>query len=186
MDLEIKDKTWVEFYLKDIFNEVQRGKRLKKDDHKKGNIPYVSSTASNNGVDGFIGNTENVRMFENCLTIANSGSVGATFFQSFPFIASDHITKLENTNFNKYIYLFIATVTKRLDEKYSFNREINDSRLQKEKILLPANDEGQPDYAFMEMYMKRLEEEKIKKYLNYTNLKISGLNKKLGGGKTSK
>lgn len=182
MDLEIKDKTWVEFYLKDIFNEVQRGKRLKKDDHKKGNIPYVSSTASNNGVDGFIGNTENVRMFENCLTIANSGSVGATFFQSFPFIASDHITKLENTNFNKYIYLFIATVTKRLDEKYSFNREINDSRLQKEKILLPANDEGQPDYAFMEMYMKRLEEEKIKKYLNYTNLKISGLNKKLGGG----
>ena len=183
MDLEIKDKTWVEFYLKDIFNEVQRGKRLKKDDHKKGNIPYVSSTASNNGVDGFIGNTENVRMFENCLTIANSGSVGATFFQSFPFIASDHITKLENTNFNKYIYLFIATVTKRLDEKYSFNREINDSRLQKEKILLPANDEGQPDYAFMEMYMKRLEEEKIKKYLNYTNLKISGLNKKLGGVK---
>jgi len=41
-------------YLNDIFPEIQRGKLLKKDDHKKGNVPYVSSTAFNNGVDGFV------------------------------------------------------------------------------------------------------------------------------------
>lgn len=172
MNLDIKDKTWVEFYLKDIFNEVQRGKRLKKDDHKRGNIPYVSSTASNNGIDGYVGNTENVRIFKNCLTIANSGSVGATFFQSFPFVASDHITKLENKDFSKYIYLFIATVTKRLDEKYSFNREINDSRLQKEKILLPINKKGDPDYLFMEQFMLQKEQEKITKFKNYIKSRI--------------
>lgn len=181
MEIDFSNKTWSEFYLKDIFNEIKRGKRLKKDDHKKGNIPYVSSTANNNGIDGYVGNLINVRMFKNCLTIANSGSVGATFFQAFPFVASDHITKLENTNFNKYVYLFLATVTKRLNEKYSFNREINDSRLQREKILLPTNLKGEPDYIFMEAYMRRIEEDKTKKFLNYTNRKISALNKNWGG-----
>ncbi len=152
--------------MNEIFPEIQRGKRLKKEDHKKGDIPYVSSTAMNNGIDGFIGNKENVRVFKNCLTIANSGSVGATFYQPFTVVASDHVTKLENKEFNQFIYLFTSTVLKRLGEKYSFNREINDNRIQREKILLPITSEGLPDYVFMENYIKALEHTKLVKYLD--------------------
>ena len=72
----IKNKEWKEFFLNEIFNEIQRGKRLKKGDHKIGEIPYVSSTGLNNGIDGYIGNTNGVRIFSDCLTLANSGSVG--------------------------------------------------------------------------------------------------------------
>jgi restriction endonuclease S subunit len=179
MEIELKNIQWREFDLKDIFPNIQRGKRLKKDDHKKGIKPYVSSTALNNGVDGFVGNNGKIRQFENCLTIANSGSVGATFFQPYSFIASDHITKLENENFNKYVYLFISGITKRLSEKYSFNREINDKRIQREKILLPVDLKGKPDYAFMEEYIRRIEERMIEKYKNYIVQRISYLN---GGG----
>jgi hypothetical protein len=160
----INEKEWGEFYLKDIFADIQRGKRLKKDDHQKGKVPYVSSTAMNNGVDSFVGNESKVRVFNNCLTIANSGSVGATFYQPFPFVASDHVTKLENKDFDSFIYLFIATITQRLGEKYSFNREINDNRIQKEKILLPITAEGTPDYVYMENYIKKIEFEKLAKY----------------------
>jgi len=166
----LSEKSWAEFFLNDIFNNIQRGKRLKKDDHKKGVISYVSSTATNNGIDGFIGNKENVRIFSNCLSLANSGSVGSTFYEPFEFVASDHVTKLENQDFNKSIYLFISTIVSRLGEKYSFNREINDLRIRREKIMLPINDNHFPDYGYMGNYMKQLELNKLKKYLKYKNV----------------
>lgn len=162
--IPLNQKKWGEFLLKDIFPEIQRGRRLKKDDHKNGLRPYVSSSAFNNGIDGFISNKDNVRVFKNCITLANSGSVGASFYQPFAFIASDHITKLENIKFNEYIYLFIASITKRLGEKYGFNREINDTRIQREKILLPIDDYGKPDYLYMESYIKKIQFDKLKKY----------------------
>ena len=166
-----KDKEWEEFSLNDVFLEIQRGKRLKKGDHKKGKMPYVSSSAMNNGVDNYIGNKEKNRIFSNCLSIANSGSVGSCFYQPFKFVASDHVTKLENKELSKYTLLFISTIATRLGEKYSFNREINDTRIKREKILLPVNKEKEPDYQFMEHYMKRLELNKLRKYLDYTERK---------------
>ena len=45
----LEDREWKEFYFSDIFTRIQRGKRLKKDDHIEGMTPYVSSTATNNG-----------------------------------------------------------------------------------------------------------------------------------------
>lgn len=173
MDLE--NKEWKEFSLTSVFDKIQRGKRLKKADHIEGNIPYASSTALNNGIDDFIGNTKNVRVFKNCLTIANSGSVGSTFYQPYKVVSSDHVTKLQNKNFNKYIYLFLATMVSRLHEKYSFNREINDYRIRKEKILLPINKSGNPDYVFMENYMRKKETELITKYQKYISSKIKHL-----------
>lgn len=156
---------WGEFYLNTIFPKgIQRGKRLKTDNHVAGSVPYVSSTALNNGVDNFIGNKEKVRIFSNCLTLANSGSVGVTFYQPFPFVASDHVTKLENKNYSKYVYMFIAALLSRLSEKYSFNREINDRRIQKEKILLPITEDGNPDYAYMEAYMREKERVLLERY----------------------
>src|SRR5690606_5287781 len=131
--LELKNRAWREFAITDIFETIERGKRLKKGDHIDGAIPYASSTSFNNGIDCFIGNIGNVKVFENCLTIANSGSVGSTFYQPFKVIASDHVTKLQSNKFNRYIYLFLATVVSRISDKYSFNREINDRRLKKEK-----------------------------------------------------
>lgn len=161
---ELSEKKWKEFKLTEIFTNIKRGRRLKKDNHIFGPMPYISSTASNNGVDGFVGNNIGVRIFKNCLTIANSGSVGSTFYHPYSFVASDHVTKLENDSFNKYVYLFIAHLTSRLAEKYSFNREINDTRIEKEKILLPVNSDDEPDYFYMENYIKKLELEKLKNY----------------------
>lgn len=172
MKMDLNSREWGEFFLKDVFSEIQRGKRLKKYDHLVGKIPYVSSTALNNGIDGFIGNKEKVRIYSDCLTIANSGSVGATFYQSCAFVASDHVTKLQNKKFNKYIYLFISLVSKRLSEKYSFNREINDKRIQREKIILPITPYNEPDYAFMEQYMRVKEQDKLEQYNKYIQKRL--------------
>lgn len=162
----LDEKKWKEFSVNEIFLSINRGKRLKKGDHKNGNIPYVSSTMMNNGVDNFIGNKEGKR-FSNCITIANSGSVGASFYHQYEFIGSDHITAFKNDKFNKYVYLFLTTIVSIIRYKYSFNREINDFRISKERILLPVNNGDNPDYEYMEQYIKNIMFEQYSRYLQF-------------------
>lgn len=165
---DLRSKEWKEFKINKIFSDLQRGKRLKKEDHINGMMPFVSALGINNGVDNYVSNKEDVRIFSNCLTLANTGnSAGSCFYQPFEFVASDHVTMLANNNFNRYIYLFIGSVLSRLSEKYGFSREISNKRLEKEKIMLPIDNDGNPDWDFMESYMKKLEYEKISEYLNY-------------------
>lgn len=158
---------WKEFYFTDVFEEIQRGKRLKKEDHSNGTMPYVSSTALNNGVDGFIGNSEGVRIYGNCLSLANSGSVGSAFFHQYDFVASDHVTHLKREGIDKYAYLFMIPIINRLSEKYSFNREINDERIRRERLLLPATESGDIDFDFMSSFMKKVEKDILGTTLDY-------------------
>ena len=163
---------WKTFRFTEVFQEIQRGKRLTKANQTDGPKPYISSTAENNGVDGFIGNDAGVREFENVLTLANSGSVGSTFYQQFEFVASDHVTALKSENADKYAYLFLSTVVKRLEEKYSFNRKINDTRIKREKIILPADKQGNPDFQYMSDFVKKLELDKVQEVLEYIYIYI--------------
>lgn len=167
MSNKLVEKEWREFFVSEIFTKIQRGKRLTKGNQQNGEVPYVSSTAANNGVDNFIGNSKGVRTFENCLTLANSGSVGSTFFHHYTFVASDHVTALILERPNKYIFLFLSGIIRRLEEKYSFNREINDKRIQREKILLPVNSDGLPDWQFMEDFIKQKEQKQIADLKDY-------------------
>ncbi|MCC3307549.1 restriction endonuclease subunit S [Psychrobacter sanguinis] len=171
--VKLEDKEWHEFFLKDIFKIVQRGKRLTKANQIQGGHPYISSTSLNNGVNDFIGNEDGVRMFSNCLTIANSGSVGASFYQPYKFVASDHVTHLQNDHFDRFIYLFIATLTNRLSDKYNFNREINDKRISRDKVMLPVKEDHRPDFEYMAQYMINLEYRKRKQYLYFLQSKKS-------------
>lgn len=172
--MDLSDLEWKEFFVEKIYNDPKRGKRLKKEDHIEGDIPYVSSSSFNNGVDSFIGNEHNVRKYKDCLSLANSGSVGSCFYEPFEFIASDHITHLKG-EYTPQQYLFMAGMLNRLAEKYNFNREINDMRISREKIMLPVDESGNPDFKFMEQYVKKIEKEKMKKYLIYCKKALASL-----------
>ena len=91
-DYDLNELEWGEFYLDDLFESIQRGKRLTKSNFISGEKPYISSSGTTNGVDSFIGNEDDVRIFENCITLANSGSVGSVFYHPYDFVASDHVT----------------------------------------------------------------------------------------------
>ncbi len=179
---KLSSHNWKAFAIKEVFHEIKRGKRLKKADHIDGFMPYVSSTSQNNGIDQFIGNKNMVRKFRDCITIANSGSVGSSFYHSYEFVASDHVTQLKRSGCNKYSYLFLASILKRLSEKYSFNREINDERIEKDMIMLPVTDDGKPDWAFMEAYMQQVEQAILKPTIEQLKARITDAPKPIGGG----
>lgn len=176
LDYDVK---WKEFFFTDIFKEIKRGKRLTKSNQIDGNIPYVSSTGINNGVDNFIGNDEKVRKYANNLSLANSGSVGSCFYHKYEYIASDHITALTSDYANEYVYKFMSTIISRLEEKYSFNREINDKRISREKLFLPIDKNDEPHWKYMSNFIKKLEKENIEKTLNHIYIYIYIIAKRL-------
>lgn len=169
-NVKLEEHEWKVFKIKDLFTSIQRGKRLTKENQISGTVPYISSSAMNNGVDNYISNENKVRKFFNCLSLANSGSVGSCFYEPFEFIASDHITHLKNKDRNKFSYLFEATLLNRLSAKYNFNREINDDRISTEVIILPTIPSGEPDYLYMENYIKEIMLRKYTEYLEFKNI----------------
>src|SRR5699024_6626702 len=164
----LEDVDWQEFKVNKLFYKIQRGKRLTRANQIEGSIPYVSSTALNNGVDNYVSDDLKVpfRRFKNVLVIANSGSVGTTTYHPYEFVASDHVTTLFFKDLNKYVAMFLKTSLSKIANKYTFNREINDTRINNEKIMLPATLSGEPDYEFMENYIKGMKYDSIMKAIN--------------------
>lgn len=175
-NLNLKDTEWKAFKFTDIFQLIERGKRLTKSRQITGYTPYVSSKAVNNGIDNFIDNKKETRRFNKGLTIANSGSVGSTFYHDYEFVASDHVTFLQNVNLSKYSNLFLSTIINRLSEKYSFNREINDQRIKREKLLLPIDKNTQPDWGFMAIYVMNEISSQKNKAIHFLNNELQKIN----------
>lgn len=81
------------------------------------------------------------------------------------------MTALSREGASKDCYLGLSALVARLGEKYNFNREINDVRISRERIMLPVTDEGMPDYQYMEQYAKNMMLRKYKQYLAYLDSK---------------
>lgn len=173
--ISLTDRKWKDFAVPEVFQSIQRGKRLKNADHIPGAVPYVSSTANNNGVDDYIEASEGTRVFRNCISLANSGSVGTAFYEPFAFVASDHVTSLQCEEANEYVYLFLTAVLEQQGSNFNFNREINDLRIKKMRIMLPVTDEGKPDYQFMEDYIREAMTAKRKQYRDFVENRLRSL-----------
>lgn len=176
----LDEKSWVNFKVPEIFNHIQRGKRLKKADQISGKVPYVSSTEKSNGVDNYIEVTKGSRVFEDCISLANSGSVGKAFYEPFKYVASDHVTSLKRDSMSKYIYLFLATTIEYQRSSFNFNREINDARIHNMQIMLPASNELKPDYAYMSDYMVLKCNVMLDRYCEYAEHCVSMLGNTVG------
>ena len=57
--------------------------------------------------------------------------------------------------------------------KYDFSREMTDPRLQREKIIIPITKEGNPDYSYMEQYIKNIMIRKYSEYLSYLETRLN-------------
>ena len=164
-----KKIAWDNFAIADIFN-IKSGKRLTKADMKVGNIPFVSAADNNNGVTNFISNT-NESLDSNVLGVNYDGNGGMviSFYHPYNCIFSDSVKRFhyKNTEDNKYVFLFAKTSILKQRDKYRYGYKFNETRMKKQQIMLPVNEKGEPDYKFMEDYMKYCEQKKLLEYLDY-------------------
>ncbi|EXJ23871.1 restriction enzyme, beta subunit [Alkalibacterium sp. AK22] len=139
------------FPITSVFN-ITRGDRYKSEDHIAGDTPYISSTKLNNGIDSLVTPPESSKVFSNAISLSNSGSIGYAFYHPYKFIASDHVTVLElkNKELNKKVFLFLKPIVEMMRSKYNFGREISNTRLKREKIILPVNQDDEISWDYME------------------------------------
>ena len=124
---------------------------------RDGNINFIGASAINNGITAHIANDEHIHP-ENTITITYNGSVGEAFYQDKIFWASDDVNVLyPKFALNKYIALFIIPVLKQAGEKYAFIDKWKKEDMEKDCILLPVDENHQPDFSYMESYMKNQE-----------------------------
>lgn len=161
------DKEWGEFEINKIFN-IKSGKRLTKADMKKGKLPFIGSTDNNNGITEYVSNTNSSEDF-NVLGVNYNGSVVENFYHPYKALFSDDVKRLtfKEIDGNKHLYLFVKSSILQQKIKYQYGYKFNGTRMNKQIIMLPVNEKKEPDYRFMENYMKQLELNKLKKYLDY-------------------
>ena len=177
------DIEWKSFNFDKVF-KYERGKRYKKLDHTSGQIPYISSSALNNGIDNYVNPPSYMKRYNNKITLANSGSVGSCFYHSYEFVASDHcmVVWLKDRELNRYLALFFnAIFEKALKPKYEFSREINHERLMAETFFLPTKD-NTIDFNFMESFIKAIEKQHIETLYRFWESKLKAYNAVINGG----
>lgn len=119
----------------------------------EGDYPYVTTQARDNGVSGFYGvYTEQ----GGCFTI-DSAVKGYCSWHEEDFSASDHVEKLlPQFKCNNYIAMFIVTIINMEQYRYNYGIKCNQNRIKNMKIKLPVDSNGNPDWDFMETYIKSL------------------------------
>lgn len=165
---------WKEFKLTDLFI-VKGGFYNKKPEHSiTGNIPFLASTESNNGVTEYyslkdieqwdkVGNedwTLNKKLYTgNCIAVTVNGSVCNAFYQKEQFTCSHDITVLylKQGNLTPHIAIFLCTIIMLEKYRWSYGRKPHDvKKFGKSIIKLPVTASGKPDWQFMENYIKSL------------------------------
>lgn len=153
---KIDTSKWMEFPISTLF-DVVKGTRLTKADMRDGETNFIGASAVNNGITAHISNDEHIHP-ANTITITYNGSVGEAFYQDSPFWASDDVNVLyPKFAMNRYIAFFIIPVLKKAGQKYAFIDKWKKEDMEKDCISLPVDENHQPDFSYMESYMKNRE-----------------------------
>lgn len=145
---------WQYFEYQDLF-EIKKGKRLTKADMKEGETVFIGSTDSNNGITNYVQTKANHS--NNVITVNYNGSVAEAFYQPVPFAASDDVNILyPKFDCNQYIAMFLCTIIKKEKYRFNYGRKWHKGRMEVSKIKLPVDNKGNPDWQFMENYIKSL------------------------------
>jgi len=165
----LDEKEWKEFRIGELF-EVSRPNARNKDDYDLGDIPFVASGAMNNGVMKCCKTREGERLDAgNCITV--SPVDGSSFYQPMDFLgrggAGSLILMLRNDGLNLLRGEFMARMIQQTCSKYSYGHMGNKDSIKRECVMLPVDDDGKPDYAYMEQYAKNMMLKKYEQYLTF-------------------
>lgn len=121
-------------------------------------MPYISSSAFNNGIDGYVALIDGLKSYKNCITMANSGSVGSCFYHEYTFVPSDHVHVmwLKELELSREIALFLIAILERNKNNFYFNKEISNNTIDEIELILPVNENDDPDWKYMECFIEQI------------------------------
>lgn len=180
--MELTDREWKRFDFVEIF-DIHGGFYNKKPEMTNdGEVPFLGATENNNGVTGWCtmdaiqrasrtGDDKNdplsKKIFDGgCIAVTNDGSVGHAYYQSTEFTCSHSISPLylKQRRMTEPLALFLIVAIEKQAVGFEYARKWRPARMKKSRLMLPVTEAGEPDYEFMEQYIKDL---MLKKYFQY-------------------
>lgn len=164
---KINTVQWKQFKINELFITEKIGKRLqvptganiKRTELTDGVIPRITVTGLNNGVYGYFNcknANKNYRVYENFISVSFLGTV---FYQGgkASLDMKVHCLKPINIELNKYTGEYLVTCIKKSLKDSRYSDQISSTVLPLLDIRLPVDKTGNPDFSYMESYMKNLE-----------------------------
>lgn len=153
---------WVKFRVGHLFR-VFNGKKYVMKDRLPGDIPLVSTSALNNGISDHVSFPpgSNYRTHSDVITVAYSGSVGATFYHPDEVFVGETVMGLElldkTVSLSDGCGLFIAAVIEKIVKQFNYVNKVKVLQMKNEiSIPLPVTAQGTPDWDFMEQTMRSI------------------------------
>ena len=178
---KVDTREWGEFRVGELFDIKHPAARSEKK-YCEGEINYVSSGAFNNGVANKLMPLPNEQLDRGgCITV--SPLDGSSFYQEEDFLgrggSGASISILYNSHLNRNNALFICSVIRSSANGFGYTDLLNGENLKSLTIKLPKDKTGQPDWVYMEEYMRKMER-KTNDVLNFldrisTRRKIDGV-----------
>ena len=151
---ELNTDSWKEFKLTDLFDIIKGNNATQSGPEKT--YPYISSSSTNNGISDY---RESDKYHPGgLLTVSANGACMDTFYQSEDFISCGDVNVLypKSDNLNKYNAMFFIPILELEKFRFGYGRKSSLDRIKQLIIKLPTTPERQPDYQFMEDYIKIL------------------------------
>lgn len=150
---------WKEFRVGDLF-EIHPTKPIidvSADDCGENGVPLVVNSAENNGVVGLINMppTEQGRI----ITFSDTTDGNTFFYQPNPFIGFAHVQGMYSKIrvWSKEKSLFLVTILMfEANGRYNYGRKMRRDIISEVRVKLPVDSEGNPDWQYMENYIKSL------------------------------
>lgn len=152
--LQLKPENWQWFRYDQLFT-IERGRGARVGDVKEeGRVPFITSIDQNNGLKGYV-NAEAAHQ-GNVITVNRNGSVGEAFYQPKPFCSTEDVhVFVPKFDLTQNVAMFLVALIKKEKYRYSYGRKWGLGRMNESLIKLPVKN-GQPDFEFMDNYIKSL------------------------------
>lgn len=175
----IDTTSWKKFHLYDGIFDIDMGTKMDKSKMREKNptVNFVGRANANNGITTKVDEIEGIKPYKaGYMTLSLGGEyLGSCFIQPEPFYTSQNVVVLiPKFDMSDYIKRFLGTVIfkeSRLHYK-AFVNELNRHIKTDFEIYLPVDSNGNPDWNYMEDYMKRVME-KAENSFNNLN-KVNG------------
>lgn len=157
--------TWKPFKLGLLFSII-RGNSGPKNKLAGGNTPLVSAKKVNNGLDSLVKAPQKATLYKDVVSINTNGDGGAgiAYYHSYNFIATQDVSILEHkSKLTACQQLFIVSSINAQRKKlfFGFGNKLTSNRLRNLSIMLPSTESGEPNWQFMEDYIKSIPNSKF-------------------------
>ncbi len=154
---------WKEFRFGDLISNIYKAKAINKDDltvatDSDNAIRYITRTGENNGCE-LLADVRDVdkKTVERGNAISIGDTTATCFYQEEDFITGDHMVVVRADSWlNPYTALYIVAILTNEQYKYSYGRAYLMDRIKDTIMKLPVGLDGNPNWHFMEKYIKSL------------------------------